>query len=452
MASPARKPTGPAPAPPPLAIDHLSSRHMYDRETEEAFVGWLLYKPAAAVDALALVRPEYFAHQPCRHLIEVMEMLVGQRRLPDVQAVKAEVERQGTGPATVIDVVRYYGPPLHGGMTLEQMAARLKEAAIRRHLGYALQASVRRLMDDSDFDAALSDLYATLDGAERLDRDPAADHFDHLMADVIETYNATTADFLDTGYLTLDAQMVGGIYKPCLLVIGARTSQGKSAIAGNLAVHWARQGHKVSFLSLEMDRVQIGQRYVGAMAGVSVARLGARRLSADEFDRMAEALNESLPICTDDTVRTIGQVRARTSQHKRVMGGLDVVIVDYVQLMDVATKQGENRYQALGRISLGLKQLAKDLKVVVVALAQLNREVENRKDEPPRLSDLRESGNLEQDADQVWLLWRPPVKYGVPPVRLIVAKNRQGPTCAVDLHWQGEAMRLIEMAPEGEDE
>lgn len=436
---------GQAPAP---VEDHLLSRHVYDKELEEAFVGTLLYKPAAAKDVVGLVRPEYFQHGPCRHIIEIISWLVEQRKQPDVHTVKAEVE-QSEGPATVFDVARMFAP-LQTGMGLEAMAKRLKEMATRRMLGYVLQDGVRRLMEDPDLDGVLTDLYAALDGADRTDRDPALDHFDTVMAEVIEHYNRDAQDLLDTGFVGLDRMMTGGVAKPCLVVLGARTSQGKTALAGTLAIHWARQGKKVSFLSMEMDRLHIGQRYLGVMAQVPVARLNARRLHDSEYERMVVALNESLPICTDDSVRSMASVRARASQHKRVMGGLDVLIVDYVQLMDVRTRQGEKRYEALGRISKGLKELAKDMHIVVVALAQLNREVEERKNEPPRVSDLRESGNLEQDADQVWLLWRPPVKgpLGIPPVRLIVAKNRQGPTCQVDLTFHAEAMTFLELDEE----
>jgi replicative DNA helicase len=182
--------------------------------------------------------------------------------------------------------------------------------------------------------------------------------------------------------------------------------------------------------------------------------MNRRRLDAVSEYHMREAMRRSLPICVTDTARTFTAVRTRVSQHKRVLGGLDVVIVDYLQLMDLEVADREKRYEALGRLSASFKRLAQTHQVIVVALAQLNRQTDDRKG-IPRLSDLRESGNLEQDADQVWLLYRPEMsgkaaQYlgGQKGVELIVAKNRHGPTGKIELDWRAEAMTFIELAGE----
>jgi replicative DNA helicase len=427
------------------AHEDAPSPLLADRALETELIGRLLFKPELVETVAGLLRPEHFDWFVAREIYKAQLACLANRAVPDPHAVMAHLDQNPRGSVGRIDVVRLLGGSGYA-MDLAGAVRRVRDMARRRALREACERVIGQLATEPDFDILRGDLYRVLDAAEDTTREPETDLFSAVMTEVATKFHAETQDSLATGFVTLDQQVQGGVPRGGLVILGARTSVGKTALAATMAVEWARQGHRVSFISVEMDRLRIGQRYLGAMAEVPVARLNARRLTEDELERMAKAMGEELALCTDDTARSLAQVRSRVSQHRRLMGGLDVVIVDYLQLMDVRAEQGEKRYEAVGRLSRGLKYLARDLNVVVVALAQLNRETEDRKG-PPRLSDLRESGNLEQDADQVWLLYRPEIRKGVfgSEVRLIVAKNRQGPTGSVSLHFQAEAMRFLEM-------
>ena len=426
----------------------LASPYVSDKAFEENFVGYLLAKPQAAKEVFGFVRPDHFQFTATRDIAHAMARLVERGRVPDVRAIEAELHVLKSDVSKV-EVAALYG---NGPMlaSVHDAGVRLRDMARRRTVAYALEEALQRLTDEPEFDQVRGGLYGVLDAVEDAQREPDADLYWAVVNDVLLHYQSGDDDHFGTGFASLDQQMPGGIARGSLVVLGARTSVGKTALAATMAVEWAKSGRKVSFISLEMDRLGIGQRLVGAMGEVPVARLNARQLTDAEEERLVQAATSTLSICTDDSARTLAQVRARASQHRRVLGGLDVVIVDYVQLMDVQPRKGENRYEALGRISRGLKVFAKEQRVVVVALAQLKRETDERSGQAPRLSDLRESGNLEQDADQVWLLWRREQR-GRPAgtVQLRVAKNRQGPTASVELDWYAEAMKFLELDDEG---
>jgi replicative DNA helicase len=228
---------------------------------------------------------------------------------------------------------------------------------------------------------------------------------------------------LSTGLADLDAK-TGGLHPSDLIIIGARPSMGKSALAGRIAYHNASRfqaaaqpdgsvktvaGGKTALFSLEMDRSQFAHRILADVAGVSGERLRRGQIDPTEFGRVRDAAVEiqSIPLFIDDTgAISIAKLAARARRMKR-MEGLDLIIVDYLQLMTASyARRDANRVEALSEISGGLKALAKELHVPVVALAQLSRQVEQRDDKKPQLADLRESGSIEQDADVVMFLYR----------------------------------------------
>jgi len=282
---------------------------------------------------------------------------------------------------------------------------------------------------------------------------------------------------ISTGLTDLD-ELLGGLQKSDLLILAARPAMGKTTLATNIAFHAARNGSKVAFFSLEMSGEQLAGRMVAETSGVSSEKIRRGEVSDKDFVKVGQAFRdlEDLEYFVDDTAAIpISTLRARARRLKRQSGGLDLIVVDYLQLM-TAGRRIDNKVQEVTEISGGLKAIAKELNVPVLALSQLSRQVENRDDKRPQLSDLRESGSIEQDADAVMFLYReeyylegrePMKKDGVGGAKhdaavmewearlaacrglakLIVAKHRHGPTGDVTLTFKKETTKFDNYSP-----
>ena len=250
---------------------------------------------------------------------------------------------------------------------------------------------------------------------------------------------------LPTGFIDLD-KLLGGLQKSDLNIVAARPGVGKTSFMLSIALNAARarqNGVRVAIFSLEMSREQLMQRFFSAETGINSQRLRIGDLDEPQWDRFVEATArlDKLRIFIDDTpaitVRDM-QTKCRRLQQEY---GLDLVIVDYLQLMSAGVKT-ENRVQEISFISRNLKEIARELNVPVLVAAQLNRNLENRADKRPQLSDLRESGSIENDADIVTFIYRdalynPNTDYPNQ-AEIIVAKHRNGPTGTVNLWFQKE--------------
>jgi replicative DNA helicase len=252
------------------------------------------------------------------------------------------------------------------------------------------------------------------------------------------------------GFADLDL-ITNGLGKSDLILLAARPGMGKSAFCTNVAVNVARQEHRtVAFFSLEMSRHQLFYRILASEARVDFHKFRSGYASQAEFDRMDAVLPAMcrLGIYIDDSARiTTRDMRARCLRLKSERG-LDLVIVDYLQL--VTAPRAESRTQEVSAISAGLKALAKDLDVPVLAVSQLSRAPETRMEGRPKLSDLRESGSLEQDADVVIFIHKSGPDDRV--LEFIVAKQRQGPVGSCELAWLKEITRFETLAKHQDDE
>ena len=291
---------------------------------------------------------------------------------------------------------------------------------------------------------------------------------------------------LSTGLVDLD-QKLGGLHGSDLIIIAARPSMGKSSLAANIAFNVARRyawepheggrrtvdGGVVAFFSLEMSSEQLAMRLLAEVTEVPSDKIRKGEISAAEFGRIRDAAAEinELPLFFDDTGGiSMAKLAARSRRLKRTVG-LDLIVVDYLQLI-TAGEGGkvENRVQEVSQITQGLKSLAKELKVPVIALAQLSRQVENREDKKPQLADLRESGSIEQDADVVMFIYREAYYMGrlepkegtaehlewqekLDPIRnvaeVIIGKQRHGPIGVVRLHFNEDLTKFSNYAREG---
>ena len=259
-----------------------------------------------------------------------------------------------------------------------------------------------------------------------------------------------------TGYPDLD-ETLGGLQKADMIILGARPSLGKTTLALNIAINAARSGQRCGIFSLEMTRQQLAMRVLSAESGVDFHRLRLGVYTFDEEQRIIDSIGRlsDLPVYIDDTrFQTSTEMRSK-ARRLSLENGLDVLVVDYLQLI-----QGRpgitNRVQEISEISRSLKILAGDLNVVLLTCSQLNRMLENRPSHRPQLSDLRDSGSLEQDADVVmfihredvyttpeeWEMQHPEETYPRSIADIIVAKHRNGPTGAMQLQFVDSLVRF----------
>ena len=258
-----------------------------------------------------------------------------------------------------------------------------------------------------------------------------------------------------TGFYDLD-RMTAGLQKGDLIVLAARPSMGKTAFALNIAEHVAvQEGLPVLVFSMEMGASQLALRLVGSLGRIDQQNLRTGRLKNDEWERLADAVERlgNVHLYIDETAALTGsELRARARRMARQFGTLGLIVIDYLQLMSGSSGSDENRATELGEISRGLKALAKELQCPVLALSQLNRSVETRNDKRPMMSDLRESGAIEQDADIIMFIYRDDYynkeASKAPGVtEIIIAKQRNGPVGDVKLTFLKPMTRFENLAP-----
>jgi replicative DNA helicase len=262
-----------------------------------------------------------------------------------------------------------------------------------------------------------------------------------------------------TGFTDLDGK-TGGFQKSDLIIIAARPSMGKTALVISVLLHAAISEQKpVALFSLEMSKEQLVQRMLCSEALVDLGRLLRGRLTDDDYVRLAQAAGHlnTAPIWIDDSgALNVLEMRGKARRLKAEQPELGMIVVDYLQLMQGGARPAENRQQEVSEISRGLKALAKELEVPVVALSQLSRAPEQRSDHRPQLSDLRESGSIEQDADLVMFLYRPEYylsdmeaqeKGLAGKAELIISKQRNGPTGTIELFFRKESTRFESFSP-----
>ena len=291
---------------------------------------------------------------------------------------------------------------------------------------------------------------------------------------------------LASGLRDLD-RMMGGLQKSDLLILAGRPGMGKSSLATNIGYNIAKvwrgevrpdghitsvDGGIVGLFSLEMSDEQVATRIIAERAGISSSRIRRGEIESHDFDRIAEAAREmqTVPFYIDETGGlAIAQLAARARRLKR-QKGLDLLIIDYIQLLSGSSKRAaEGRVQEVSEITTGLKALAKELNVPIIALSQLSRAVESRDDKRPQLSDLRESGSIEQDADVVLFVyreeyylrnreprpgteehfkWQTEMELAHGKAEVIIGKQRHGPTGTVQLQFEAEYTRFADLADE----
>ncbi len=417
----------------------------HNREAEEAVVGAVLINPEVYYDVAQFLQADDFYIHRHRWIWEAFQRLHEQRIPIDPLTVAEELDRMGQlaevgGPAYLTALVNQVPSSLHAeayGRVVEahSIRRRMIQAANRiASLAYDESSSVDTVMDEAE-----KAVFNVSERRLRHDVQPIRQVMSEVYDRIDELARRDEEIFgVPTGFIDLD-RLLGGMQPSDLLIIAGRPGQGKTGFLLSAARNAALTHKKhVVIFSLEMSNEQVAQRLLAQETGIDSQRMRTGKLNEDEwplFTHAIEVLSDTY-IFLDDTP-AITPLQLRTKCRRLHMEyGLDLVIVDYLQLMG-GDYRTENRVQEVSYISRNLKVLARELNVPVLAAAQLSRAVEQRADKRPVLSDLRESGSLEQDADIVMFIYRPDqyekdtVKQNV--AEIIVAKHRNGPVGTIEL-------------------
>jgi replicative DNA helicase len=421
-------------------------------EAEESVLGSMMLSPEALAETIEILQPVDFYRSANGTIYDVIRTLFGRGEPVDIVTVVEALKRQGSldavgGPLYLRDLVDQVPTPA----SAPHYARIVAQTALLRRL-ISASADIMELAysapedPESVADEAEQRIY---DVARREDQDEVVvlrDLVDEAMIDLESIQNReSTYTGLPTGFRDLDV-LTSGLQPGNLVIIAARPGIGKSSLALNIADHVAvHERASVAMFSLEMSRQEIGMRLLCTKAAVSWDTIRNRRVTSTNWSHIvqaAEVLHDAPMHIVDSGNVTIVDIRAKARRMRSRSEGLSLLIVDYLQLM-THHRRLDNRQQEVAEISRSLKMLAKELNVPVIALSQLNRNPETRADKKPQLSDLRESGSLEQDADIVMLLHRddssPEKKRDT---ELIVAKHRNGPTGNVSLVFRPELTKF----------
>jgi replicative DNA helicase len=428
-------------------------------DAEKTILGAILLDNAAHAEAAGVIKAEDFSLDSHRRIFLRMSELMDSSRAVDIVTLSNELGRYKEVEA--IGGVAYLASLTEGlprRPVIEDYIRIVKDKSLLRRLMGICSAAIARAADQSEeaiqvLDATEAQLLEVSQSGLAQGLQPIDDIVRNSFGSIDNLYkHSRSITGLATGFYKFD-EMTSGLQKGELIIIAARPSMGKTALAINIAQHAAVQHQAVvAVFSLEMSKESLLRRMLASQARVDQRHLQTGFIDRKDHDKLQTALGELVEarLFIDDAAgATLAEMRARARRLKQTSGGLDLVVVDYLQLMSatlpgVGKKGYENRVQEVSAISRGLKAMAKELQVPVVALSQLSRASERRGDDKrPMLSDLRESGSIEQDADVVAFIHRESYYNRSEEMseseraqsEIILAKQRNGPTGTVHLNF-----------------
>ncbi len=478
------------------AADASYRQPPHNLEAEQALLGAILVNNEACDRVTSFLQPEHFFEPVHARIYDAAANLIRMGKLASPVTLKSYFDQDATlkeigGPAylarlaasatTIINAEEY-------GRTIYELSQRRKligvgEDIVNEAFDGDVENSARAMIEKAE-----STLYAMAEV------DKYGRGFQNFRSALTDAIDMAAAAFqrdghlsgLSTGLRDLDEKL-GGLQSSDLLILAGRPAMGKSALATNIGYHVAKSyeaehqadgslkvlnGGVVGLFSLEMSSEQLATRIIAEQSGIASERIRRGKITEDEFNRLVEVSQEleKLPLYIDDSGGlTIAQLASRARRMKR-QRGLGLIIVDYLQLLaGSARKAAEGRVQEVSEITVGLKGLAKELNVPILALSQLSRQVESRDDKRPQLSDLRESGSIEQDADVVMFVYREEYYLskkephpGTPEyakwqeeaarahgrAEVIIGKQRHGPTGIVELQFEAQLTKFQNLAKE----
>jgi replicative DNA helicase len=407
----------------------------YDQEAERAVIGALLLAPATLGDVVEVIRPEDFHRPALQDVYRAIISLDAKREVVDASGVILELKRaQGTASIEGSELISMLADA-PSPRSILGYANRMVEASGKRGIIRAARSVAEYGHDFSvPFSAALDASEAELFSIRRDQLAQSRSFSEGLVAWEEAAKNRGDGIAHPLGWRDLD-RALGGLMPSRLMILGARPGAGKTSLAGAMTLNVAKRGSPVLFVSIEMSEQELLGRFVATESRMQSDRVSQSRLTEKDWPHITPAIERllDLPIQIEDrSVSTLAGVRSAARKAMARFGGLGLIIVDYLQLMTAGGRKMENRQVEVSELSRGLKMLAREMEIPVVALSQLNRGTEIRGTKTPTLSDLRESGAIEQDADQVVMIYRDELynenstEQGI--ARIIVAKNRHGST------------------------
>lgn len=429
-------------------------------EAEESVLGAILIDKDSIVEVAGFLRPEHFYNNVNAEIFAAVLSLYEKRTPIDLVTLSDALKKK-----KVLSEI--------GGMEyLTGLTDNVPTSANIEHYGKIVKNhfTKRKLINTASkisqdsFDEAI-DVKDLLDKTEQqifaISQDHLTQSFILLKDALVESFDrldelqkrSGSLRGVATGFKDLDNKLAG-MQNSNLLVLAARPGMGKTALALNIAQHVAvHNKQSVGIFSLEMSKEELVDRLLVAEADIDAWRLKTGRLEENDFDRLQDAMGilGDAPIYIDDTPGiSIMEIRTK-ARRLQIEQKISLIVVDYLQLV-YAGKSFENRVQEVSYVSQSLKNLARELKIPVIAISQLSRAVEARGEKRPQLADLRESGAIEQDADVVMFLYRPdeedkdnPRKYDQFPIKLLIAKHRNGAVGEIDLLFRGDRIKFYSM-------
>jgi replicative DNA helicase len=433
-------------------------------EAEQAVLGGLLLDNSAWDRIGDVLSAEDFYRDDHRRIFRHIAALIERARPADVvtvfEAIENSEDKDSTGGQSYLGMLAQSTP---SAANIRRYAEIVRERAVMRRL-----ITVSNEIADGAFSPNGREVSQLLDEAEsRIFEIAEAGSrgrqgfvsIQPLLAQVMERIdtlyhreNPSDVTGVPTGYHDLD-QMTSGLQEGDLIIVAGRPSMGKTALALNMAEHVAVENRlPVAVFSMEMSGTQLALRMLGSISRLDQNKLRTARLSDDDWGRLTHAVSKlhAAPIHIDETPALNSlELKARARRLHRQYGKLGLIVIDYLQLMS-AVREGENRATEISEASRSLKALAKELKVPVIALSQLNRSLEQRPNKRPVMSDLRESGAIEQDADVILFIYRDEVYNPDSPdkgkAEIIIGKQRNGPIGMVPLTFLGQYTRFENFA------
>jgi replicative DNA helicase len=432
----------------------------HNLHAEESLLGALLLsrEVVGQVSELGL-QVEHFYKPAHQHIYSAIRGLMANGNAIDVVTVADELRRNGLlddiGGAQSLNELQNATPAISNASRYSKIVQ--DTAVLRKLISVAGEITELAYMEPDDVTKALDEAETKVfEVAEDRVVDstrPLGDLLPLAMDKLQETFErGESITGTATGLNDLD-EILSGLQPSTLNIVGARPAMGKSALGLGIAAHVAKNTHKpVLFFSLEMGHAELTQRILSSEAEVDSQKLRTGRLLEPDWTKIGRAINrlDTIPLYLDDNPRvTVMEIRAKARRLKSRFGGLALIMIDYLQLMSGGAS-AENRQLEVSEISRGLKILARELEVPIVAFSQLSRGLESRSDKRPMLADLRESGSLEQDADVVMFLYRDEVYNRDSPdkasAELIIAKHRSGPTGVAKLVFRGQYTKFSNAA------
>ena len=427
-------------------------------EAEEAVLGAILLEPKAYLSVAAFLKGEDFFLKRHEFIWTALGRLHERGDAIDYVSLSEELANMGAldelgGAAYLTKLVNNTPTALHAEVYGEMVS----RASTRRKM-IAAADQIRSIALDQDLNIhevigdAEAALFAVSD--EQLDRQFVS--LERAVEDYYEEFETQVKlgpgrMGTPTGFMALDG-LLSGFQKSDLVVFAGRPGMGKTSWILTVALHAGRLGKRVAIFTMEMGVEQMVQRLLSMETGIAITKLRTAKVNPGEQMRLTEAIGRisSLPLFIDDTPSITPlemRTKCRRLQHEY---GLDIVMVDYMQLMSAGKAYENNRVQEISYISRSLKELARELNVCVLSTAQLSRAVEQRQDKRPQLSDLRESGTIEQDADAVMFLYRdevynPDTTEFPNQADIMLSKHRHGPTGMVQLYFEKSFTRFADL-------